>query len=116
MKRKPINRYSLKKIAELNAEAPIRVELCRRAHGYPETYLEEVYIKGKRFNIMRVLCRNGICEICHKEKPVLEPHEKVRRSRGGKLSMENTLMVDRTCHIKAQKSFPMWSKSRLVEG
>lgn len=104
MKQTPLNCYSLKKIAELNAEAPIRIALCRRASGIPvETRQTIRRNDGSVHTIRRITCINGICEECHQRKPHLEPHEKVHRAQGGILSLDNTVMVDRGCHKKLQQ-------------
>ncbi len=99
MKRTRINIYSLKKIAEKNAEAPIRIKLAYRAHGIPIETVEVVHRNdGSRHTIRRVKCINGICEECGAFAYLLDPHEKHSRGKGGKLSPENTKMVCRKCH------------------
>ena len=100
---KPINRYSLKKIAEINGEFETRLALCDRANGFAKIETQLVRRKGVTHEIRRVTCLNGLCECGLKEcggkrYPVLEPHEKKTRAQGGKLSMENTIMVWRECH------------------
>lgn len=110
MNRKPINRYSLKRIAELQAEAPVRVELCKRAGGTPIQREVQIYRKGEKYTYTKVECTNGICECgCGQRSSLLEPHEDKHRSQGGKLSMSNTIMTTRHCHRRLQKSEPMWS-------
>lgn len=100
------NHYSLKRIAELNAEAPIRRKLIVRCHGIPLEYVEVTYHKGVRYTINRVVCIGGYCECgCGRwagNSQRLSPHEKHFRSRGGKLSLENSLMVFDECHAKLQ--------------
>ncbi len=110
MKRTPINRFSLKRIAEINAEAPIRVQLAIRAHGVPVQRQVTVYHSGQAYYYTKVECLGGICEKCGKPAAGLEPHEKVFRSQGGVLSLENTIMVHRHCHRVEQTNEPMWSK------
>ena len=111
LKRKRINKYSLKKIDELNAEAPIRRELCRRAHGIPENYTEVVYQNGNKYTINRVRCVLGKCECgCNEYANLLHPHELHSRGRGGRLSMENSLMVKDTHHAVLQNNLPKWSR------
>lgn len=46
---------------------------------------------------------NGRCEICGKlpDFTGLHPHEKLSRARGGKMSLENSVMVCMSCHQKA---------------
>jgi len=112
LKRKPINRYSLKKIEELNAEAPIRRSLCYRAHGIPLEYVEVVYRNGVKYTINRVKCINGVCECgCGENFPILKPHEKHSRGRGGKLTMTNSIMVSDNHHAVLQNNLPKWSKA-----
>ena len=109
MKRSPINRYSIKKIAELQAEAPIRIELCKRAGGTPITKEMQIYRNGQRYPYTKVECHNGICEICGGFGGILEPHENPPRSKGGKVSLSDSKMIHRHCHIE-QHHKPMWSK------
>jgi len=115
LKRKPINRYSLKKIEELNAEAPIRRALCYRAHGIPVETVEVVYRNGTKHTINRVKCINGICQCgCGEFSPILHPHELVSRAHGGKLSMSNSIMVSDSHHAVLQNNFPKWSKEGVI--
>ena len=117
MKRKPLNRYSEKRIAELQAEAPIRIALCERAGGKAITREVQVYRNGQKHTYTKVECVGGICECglpdCPKQPPYgqhLEPHEKLFKGQGGKLTMDNSIMVLRRCHRILQKNEPMWSK------
>lgn len=110
LKQKPINRYSLKKIEELNAEAPIRRALCYRAHGIPIETVEVVYRNGTRHMVNRVRCINGRCEHCGEFSPILHPHEIVSRAHGGKLTMRNSIMVSDNHHTKLQNNELHWSK------
>ncbi len=117
MKRKPLNRYSEKKILEMQAEAPIRIELCKRAGGTPSVREVQIYRNGQKYTYPKVVCIGGTCECvlprCPKSPPYgqhLEPHEKRHRSLGGKLTLENTIMVIRNCHRILQKNEPMWSR------
>lgn len=119
MKRTRLNKYSLKKIAEKQVEAPIRIELCKRAGGTPRTMEVAIYRKGVKYTYTKVECVGGICECglpdCPKRPSYgqrLEPHEMVHRSKGGKLSLSNTIMVLRTCHNKLQNNNPKWSHGR----
>ncbi len=119
MNRKPINRYSEAKIAELQAEAPIRIALCKRAGGTPMTREVQVYRNGEKYTYTKVECIGGICECglpdCPKHPPYgqhLEPHELTHRSLGGKLSLQNSKMVIRACHNKLQNNSPMWGKGK----
>ena len=111
MKRTPINRYSLNKIAELNTEAPIRRQLCLRAKGTPKDRVEIVYRKGIKYTINRVDCLNGICECgCGQFAPILHPHEKHSRGQGGTLSLNNSIMVINQHHDVLQNNLPIWSR------
>ena len=112
LKKKPINRYSLKKIEELNAEAPIRRALCYRAHGIPVEHVEVVYRNGVKYTINRVRCINGVCQCgCGEFSPILSPHEKHSRGRGGKLTLANSIMVSDNHHAVLQNNLPKWSKA-----
>lgn len=88
MKRTPINKISMKRKAQLKDEIFIREQLCDRAGG--EFYSHKGYS----------ICLGGLCELCGKPPDFrgLRPHEKKFRSRGGKLSMENSKMVCGKCH------------------
>jgi hypothetical protein len=102
--KRPPNKYSLKKINQINAEAPIRKSLARRAHGTAIEYIERYRRNdGKIFKIHRVRCVNGICECgCNRPGRVLDPHEKHSRGRGGLLTLLNTIMFRRDCHRSAK--------------
>lgn len=78
MKRSPIRKISKKKAAEMRAEKPIRKKLFARA--------------------------DGCCENCGKPEDMfgLHPHEIVFRSAGGKLTMENSIILCNGCHDQAQ--------------
>ena len=115
MKRVPLNRYSEKKILEMQEEAPIRVELCKRVGGRPLVREVQVYRNGQKYTYPKVVCISGTCECglpdCPKQPSYgqyLEPHERLHRSLGGKLSLTNTIMVTRHCHRILQKNEPMW--------
>lgn len=110
MQRKPLNRYSERRIAELQAEAPIRIELCRRAGGTPTTREVQIYRNGQRYTYTKVECHNGICEICGRFGRVIEPHEDPLRSKGGKVSLVDSKMVHRHCYAD-QHSKPIWSSN-----
>lgn len=117
MKRKPIARYSEKRIAELQEEAPIRIALCKRAGGKPLSREVQIYRNGQKYTYVKVECIGGTCECglpdCPKTPPYgqhLEPHELTFRSHGGKLTIQNSRMVLRQCHRQLQKNEPMWSK------
>lgn len=101
LRRRPLNRMSLKKLNERNAEVLDRVKLCYRCGGEPRTGQRPVYISGQRYILVSVTCIGGICERCHKSH-TLSPHEKLPRGRGGKLSLKNSIMVCGSCHRVAQ--------------
>lgn len=116
MRRTPLNMYSEKKIAQLQAEAPIRIALCKRAGGKPITREVHIYRNGQKYTYTKVECIGGTCECqlpaCPKRLPYpykLEPHEIQHRSLGGVVNMDNTIMVLRLCHIKLQHNEPIWS-------
>lgn len=96
------NRYSLARIEQINAEAPIRIELAKRAGGDPYVFTKTItHGTGKhktQHELTLVTCIGGTCEICGEKRPGLEPHEKQHRGNGGKLSLENSVMVCRQCH------------------
>lgn len=111
MKRsKPPNKYSLKKIQQLNDEFNIRIKLCLRAGGKPYRYIQKYQRNdGSIHDIRRVICTNGKCECGCGERGILEPHEKIRRSAGGSLSLRNSIMVLRKCHRRLDGRNPKWS-------
>jgi len=102
-----MNKVSEKKILALMREYSIRKSLIERCGGEPE-YLTSLIIKakGKQWLIPRVRCRanTGLCELCG-GKPTapdfrLHPHEKDFRSHGGRVSLDNSLMLCNKCHNK----------------
>ncbi len=114
MKKTRLSRYSPQKIAQLNEEAPIRVALCERAGGIPMQRTVQIYSNGSKLEFIKVECLGGTCENCHQPQGGLEPHEDRHRSQGGKLTLENSKMVCRSCHRKLQKSEPQWSKGEVI--
>ncbi len=90
MKRTRINPISDKKREQMKAELAIRNKLCERAGGLFVT-------DGIHFR-----CIGGICEECRRAPSWigLHPHERVFRSRGGRLSLSNSIMICDTCHKK----------------
>ncbi len=119
MKRRPLNRYSEKRIAELQAETPIRIELCKRTGGTPTTREVQIYRNGQRFTYTKVECIGGTCECGRHDCPKyptygqhLEPHEKLFRSHGGVVSLESSIMVLRACHRRLQGYEPKWTMGR----
>ena len=90
MRRSRISPLSKKREQQLKDELPIRRALCSRAGGMFVT-------DGK---VSR--CIGGLCELCKQPGNWLglHPHEKVFRSRLGKLSLENSVMVCDRCHKK----------------
>jgi len=118
MKRSPISRFSEKRIAELQAEAPIRIELCKRAGGSPATREIQIYSKGQHYTYTKVECVGGTCECERPNCPKhplyyqhLEPHHKKHSSLGGQFTTENIILVTRQCHRILQKNEPMWSRN-----
>lgn len=100
--RKGLNQASPKRLEELRAELPIRLELIRRCGGSPVYREYSVTVNGERATVKTVLCFGGTCEICGKPAggEFLEPHEKRHRSLGGELSLSNSLMSHRVCHMR----------------
>ena len=109
MKRKSINLYSERRIQALIDEYPERLALCERAKGTPESYTLEIQRNGRLYKIPRVFCRNGYCEKCGGQTPVLVPHEPKRRSHGALVSSNDSIMVCNDCHNKEHPG-PQWSK------
>lgn len=74
MKRSPIRKISAKKSKDIKEEVEIRKALWERC--------------------------GGVCEMCgHNGYPFgLHPHEKVFRSRGGRMSLTNSVMLCNDCH------------------
>lgn len=93
MKRTRINPISEKKREQIKEELPIRKQLCERASGY---WLYTSWAYGEETS---GVCVNGLCEKCHKPPDWrgLHPHEKVFRAQGGKLSLENSVMLCGKC-------------------
>ena len=87
---KGINKESKKRKVEREDEIKIREQLCKRAGG-------RFFTDGVRFG-----CIGGVCERCNSAPDFrgLHPHEKVFKSHGGKLSLENSLMLCGKCHSK----------------
>lgn len=102
MKRSPLKPISLKHLAQMNAEADIRIALCKRCGGHPaESFIPIPYLPNNA-TLRVIICFGGKCEICRKparRHEVLEPHEKIFRSQGGKLSLANSVMAHRLCHM-----------------
>ncbi len=55
---------------------------------------------------LRTRC-NGVCEVCG-ERPAEHPHHKLRRSQGGKHTLDNLLCVDAICHRQIHDN-PAWA-------
>ena len=68
----------------MREELPIRKLLCERAGGRWED--------GG--------CKGGFCEICGNPPDfrLLHPHEVIKRSQGGSLSLANSVMACGKCH------------------
>ena len=99
--KKRLQPLSKKMLEQLNNQVPTRIALCERAGGHPVTSSVKVGFNDGSVGILQtVTCFGGICEICHKQAQIVEPHEKWHRSLGGKLSLEKSRMVCRACHIK----------------
>lgn len=106
-----LNRLSLRKVIELNNEVDDRIALCKRANGTPVLKTRTIRFNNKtEMELTTVTCINGICEVCQMRRTVLYPHEKIPRSKGGKLNLKNSIMVDNHCHQIKQSNYPRWSK------
>lgn len=109
MKHTPIRRISAKKKQQILDEVRIRIALCQRARG---TWIVASSLTGG-------YCVKALCEECG-GKPdapdfILKPHEKVFRSQGGVISLDNSVMLCNKCASKAHgikvvESEPMWSR------
>lgn len=108
MKRTPLATMSLQKIAQLNAEVETRKALARRAGGLPVLRKVTICRHEGVYHYTAVRCLGGKCEYCGRPCDELEPHEKIFRSQGGSLSLDNTLMVCRGCHRQIQNNDPLW--------
>ena len=109
-RRKPLNRLSLGKIIDLNDQVETRKALCKRAGGTPQLKTRLIKLNnGTEIYLTTVTCTKGYCEECGKYAEVLDCHEICERSKGGKVSMENSVILCRPCHNK-KKGRPMWSK------
>jgi hypothetical protein len=115
LKRIKPNPLSKKKIDQINNEYETRIKLCLRCGGKPFTKIFNIRLNGgKQCVLHTITCIGGTCEICHKPaypNQPLHPHEKVPRSKGGKLSLNNSVMVhDYPCHAEAQNNLVKWSR------
>lgn len=116
--RRPINKISHKMYDQLIAEVPIRKALCYRCSGKPiETIVTIGFGDGTKKYLPMIRCQGGYCETCGKRADFigLKPHHKIFRSRGGRLTLENSLMDCHRYHsgfhgIKVVDSQPQWSK------
>ena len=89
LRRKAINPISGKRKLQLADELEVRRQLAIRCGG---VYVQTTAMGG--------YCVGGTCEICGLPPDFrqLHPHEKVHRSQGGRLSLDNSLMVCGRCH------------------
>lgn len=88
VKKTRIKPISDKRKAEMEGEYEIREQLCERAGGY--------WVRsGHQYR-----CIGGLCELCGQPPDWigLEMHEKIFRSAGGKVSLDNSIMLCDTCH------------------
>ena len=112
--KKCLRHYSERRVRELNSQVSVRILLCKRCGGTPIQQSRMVEVAGKRMiGLNTVICLGGTCEICGKpaRDEGVSPHEKTPRGRGGKVSLENSVMCHwQPCHRQEQKSEPMWSK------
>jgi len=107
---KPLNFYSLRRVIQLNNEVDTRIALCKRAGGKPCLYTRVIkFNNGTEMELTTIQCQNGYCEECGRFARALECHEKFERSKGGKVSLENSVILCHDCH-RNKKGRPMWSK------
>ncbi|KKN44545.1 hypothetical protein LCGC14_0692250 [marine sediment metagenome] len=107
--KKPLNHMSVRKIHQVNSEVEDRRELCRLAKGKPEIVVTKRKLNnGTTLEIKTVECHNGICKDCG-DRHNLEPHEEGLRSRGAKVSLEESEMLCRECH-NDRGSKVQWTK------
>jgi len=93
---------SERKVAELNDQITVRLALIMRCGGSAAMSIRKT-VGG---TLTTVRCVGGKCEICGKSADIvgqLEPHELVSRSVGGRISMEVSRMVCRSCHEADQR-------------
>ena len=114
MKKTAIRKISDKRKQKLLDEIPTRKALCERCGG--EWHSADILTGG--------ICYGGHCEVCGAPplppEFLLRPHEKVFRSMGGELSLENSVMCCTKCQnaphrIDVKFSQPQWSKGGLNE-
>lgn len=109
--RKPLNHYSERRIRQLNGEVTARILLCKRCGGEP--IQQSIMVKlndGRQVELSTITCISGYCECgCGEYSLILHPHEKHSRGRGGKLSLENSIMVKDNHHAVLQNNLPKWS-------
>lgn len=96
------NMLSKKKVLELNNQVDERVKLALRCGGKPEHKLTMIrFNDGTKALLHSVKCVGGVCEICKmpaQRNEMLEPHELLKRSAGGKVSCANSKMCHHRCH------------------
>ena len=112
--KKCLRHYSERRVRQLNSELTARILLCKRCGGEPIQQSRMVEVAGNRpIELNTIICLGGTCEVCGQPAgdEVMSPHEKTPRGRGGKLSLENSVMCHwQPCHRQEQKSEPLWSK------
>ena len=105
-RRKPLNKISQRRLDDmLHREYSERIRLCERVGGH---FKATAWLKGTPYF---GVCIGGYCEKCGKpggkyigDFNILRPHEwKLKRSLGGKVSVENSLMLHNTCHNEEEK-------------
>lgn len=105
MKRTPINPISKKKAEQMMVEYPVRKALAERCGGiwvFTHHLTYRTRDKKQTWLIPQGYCKGGRCEVCGGVPTGpdfrLHPHEKVFRSRGGKMTLENSVMSCNQCH------------------
>ena len=101
MKKSRLNPISDKRYAQMDEEYNTRLKLIARCGGKPSiSKIAYATVKGEHRTLWFARCIGGLCEECHNPPDFtgLHPHEEVFRSRGGKLSLENSKMLCGKCH------------------
>lgn len=109
-----LRHYSERRVRQLNDELSARILLCKRCGGTPIQQSRMVEVAGKHLvELNTIICLGGTCEVCWQPAgdECMSPHGKTLKSRGGKVSLENSVMCHWSpCHRQEQKSEPRWSK------
>ncbi len=89
---------ALRRVTQLNAEVPARIELCRRAGGMPMIKTNTLTVSDEVVELTTVVCFGGKCEICGHDAYILEPREKISRGLDEAVSLKNSVMAHHHCY------------------